>query len=104
MAMIGRTRALDPKTLRRLCVMCGYDGALLRGGDARRCARCGGDLRSRPARSYAEMEGLVSSPPPGRPAPAQPEDRILQRWLAFLFFAIVALAIAVYLFAASIPV
>ena len=56
--MLSRTRTLDQRLMRRRCVACGYDGSLLRNGFATRCAKCGCDLRKRPARSYVEMEGL----------------------------------------------
>ncbi|MFO0875237.1 MAG: hypothetical protein U0575_14870 [Phycisphaerales bacterium] len=73
----------------RRCVRCGYDGALLKGGRAPRCARCGCDLRARPARSYAEMEGLVPAPTTQRPAHRADEQRIIERWLAGAVVAIV---------------
>jgi hypothetical protein len=98
-----RNRHLQAKR----CVSCGYDGSLLRGGRARFCARCGCDLADRPARSYAEMEGLdddhplVESPRLARRADrdAHP-SRLIERWLLFgflsllMFFAIAALVAA----------
>lgn len=73
----------------RRCVGCGYDGALLRGGQAERCARCGCDLAKRPPRSYAEMEGLVGQPVilDAPLTPDRRQERVLQRWIAFLFLA-----------------
>jgi len=50
-----------PPLERRVCLTCGYRGAeLQREGSAAAfvCPRCGQDLYTRPARSYAEMEGL----------------------------------------------
>ena len=77
----------------RRCVACGYDGALLRGGEAERCARCGCDLMKRPAKSYAEMEGLfgliaVQAPQP--PDEFQPR-RIVRRWAAFFVLSLLAM-------------
>jgi hypothetical protein len=94
------------------CVACGYDGALLRQGRAPRCAQCGCDLRERPARSYAEMEGLVGRPlilgPSYVPARrlddgARSMQRAIQRWIAFLFFVLVGLTLLVGLIAAALP-
>ena len=60
--MVGKVRTVNPDLYVRRCVACGYDGALLQNGRAERCARCGCDLHLRPARSYAEMEGLIGQP------------------------------------------
>ena len=68
----------------------------VRGGEAERCARCGCDLRQRPARSYAEMEGLVGGQTT-LDAPMTDFDgigfdtRLAQRWLAFLFLSTIFL-------------
>ena len=46
---------------RRRCVCCGYDGGPLQGPRGRLvfdCPACGADLYARPARTYAELEGL----------------------------------------------
>ena len=87
MGDVGKVKTLNPTLFVRRCVACGYDGALLRGGAAGRCARCGCDLLHRPARSYAEMEGLVGRPDPvDTPlVPRLAQHTIIQRWLAFLF-------------------
>jgi len=115
-------QTLDPRMLTRRCVGCGYDGALLRGGAASRCARCGCDLRQRPARSYAEMEDLldqsltIESPyscgsssdidcllrsgrldaysAKGRP------DNMTHHWLAFTFMAMLGFCAILLLMAA----
>lgn len=98
----------------RRCVACGYDGGLLNAGLAERCARCGVDLRERPAMSYAEMEGLLGQPLEvrdiaGGSNTSQLDRRphyqqsIIQRWLAFLFLAMVGLVAFVYLAAAAVP-
>ncbi len=85
MKTAGQPGTLQQHLLQKLCVECGYDGALLRDGAA---ARCGCDLRRRPARSYAEMEGMVVRAPQRRgPSPEKPSHDLhrplLQRWLAF---------------------
>jgi hypothetical protein len=94
--MSGKLGTLERRLFMRRCVACGYDGALLRGGEAERCARCGCDLLARPARSYAEMEGFVTQRPQ-RPWGPQPQDRLLPRWLAFLFIAAVCVTTLGYL-------
>ena len=100
--MMERTQTADDRLLRRRCVECGYDGALLRGGRAVRCARCGCDLRERPARSYAEMEGL-----PGHPLEDEATDRdrreeqLVYRWVAFLFLSMLGFVAMIYLVAAA---
>jgi hypothetical protein len=95
--MLGKMKTVDSRLLAPRCVRCGYDGSLLRGGVARRCPKCGCDFNKRPMRSYAEMEGLLSEPDiadevdviePGRPPR---EDKVIHRWLAFLFFAMMGL-------------
>ncbi|MGE3109608.1 MAG: hypothetical protein AB7G11_12700 [Phycisphaerales bacterium] len=46
----------------RMCLSCGYQGRELQQRDeasAYSCPFCGADLYARPARSYAEMEGLA---------------------------------------------
>lgn len=46
---------------RRRCLDCGFDGASLQQNGSRtvyECPSCGADLYARPARSYAELEGL----------------------------------------------
>ncbi|MGD9691686.1 MAG: hypothetical protein AB7G17_02470 [Phycisphaerales bacterium] len=45
----------------RMCPCCGYRGAELQGASGQRevtCGSCGGDLYTRPPRSYAEMEEI----------------------------------------------
>lgn len=102
--MVGKVKSLDHRLFARRCVCCGYDGELLRGGTAERCARCGCDLRIRPARSYAEMEGLIGQPLTLH-APLDDDirrhERIIHRWLAFLFVAMIGLLAIVYLSAAA---
>ncbi len=103
--MLQKTKTLDPKLIVRRCVACGYDGALLRGGQAEICARCGCNLRQRPARSYAEMEGLVDQPstldePLSRP---RRDERFIHRWIIFLFLTALGFIAMLYLAAATFP-
>ena len=95
---VTQIQTLDQRLCRRRCVACGYDGALLRNGFAPRCARCGCDLRKRPARSYIEMEAL-----PARAVRRvhQPEPvlqpRMAHRWSFFLLLMLGGLVVVVYL-------
>ena len=104
--MSGKLQTIDRRLLARQCVACGYDGALLKGGQASQCARCGCDLRERPARSYAEMEGLLCEPitlhAPRIHGPG--EARLIHRWLAFLFLAMLSFVVLLYLSAAAFTV
>ena len=108
--MLGKLKSLDARLLRRRCVGCGYDGALLRGGAARQCPRCGCDLRRRPARSYAEMEGLLGPAylldrvkQPRKPPTPRPAPRLMYRWLGFAFGGLLLLISIIYLSAAVWP-
>lgn len=103
--MVGRVNTLDARLLRRQCVACGYDGDLLRGGLAARCARCGCDLRRRPARSYVEMEGLLS-PPVRKPLPIDSDNmtRMRTRWMAFMVLTMGFVVMIMYLSAAAFSV
>ncbi len=99
------TQTLDQRLCKRRCLACGYDGALLRNGMALRCARCGCDLRKRPARSYIEMEALppraVRRSMPHDPAP---QPRLTQRWSFFLLLVLGGLVMVVYLAALAFRV
>jgi len=104
--MLQKVRTIDRRLLVRRCVACGYDGGMLLGGQAHRCARCGCDLHNRPPRSYAEMEGLIGQPitlsrPPARHVN---EERAIHRWLATLFFALIGLIAIAYLTAEALAV
>ena len=103
MSTIDQISSLDRDLFVRRCVACGYDGALLRDGQAPRCARCGCDLRERPARSYAEMEGFVGLPGSEVTTDRDRPARLVQHWLAFLFFVMVGFTLLVYLLAAAMP-
>ena len=103
--MVTRTQTLDQRLLRRRCLACGYDGALLHDGLASHCARCGCDLRRRPARSYVEMEGLPGGPD-RKPKSLDPavEARLVHRWVAFVFLVMSGLVTVIYLWSAAFSV
>ena len=112
MEAAGKTRAIGHDIFVVRCVACGYDGALLKAGRAERCARCGCDLLERPARSYAEMEGLLdeADSADARPRAAlqevdavRPPYQTIQRWLAFMFFVMIGLILFITLVAAALP-
>ncbi len=103
--ILSTSRRLDPRLLRRRCLACGYDGALLRNGLARRCARCGCDLRQRPARSYVEMEGIPGvSDRRSRRLDPNVEVQLVHRWVAFMFMVMFGLVVVIYLSAAAFSV
>lgn len=85
-------RTTPHRHLARRCLRCGYDGALLKDGRAPRCSRCGCDLRERPARSYAEMEGFTPIAGASKARRERAEQRVIERWLAVV---VVALMIVV---------
>jgi hypothetical protein len=107
--MASNVKMLDYRLLARRCVACGYDGVQLRNGYAARCARCDCDFRRRPARSYAEMEGLVSPsanhhlPIHTLHEPFEPA-KLRHRWLAFLFVSMVGVMVMLYLTAEALSV
>ena len=104
--MLQQATTIDARLLVRQCLACGYDGKLLRNGLAPRCARCGCDLKKRPARSYAEMEGLISQPinldSPLNSAPQ--ERRFVNRWVVFLFFATICIIALIQLTSATFDI
>ena len=104
--MLQPVKTIDPRLRVRRCVACGYDGALLRKGQAEACARCGCDLRKRPARSYAEMEGLVGQPMTLEEplSSARREERFIHRWIVFFFLAALVFIAVLYLAAATFSV
>lgn len=96
--MVEKLRTVQDGLFVRRCVACGYDGVLLDGGRATECARCGCDLIARPARSYAEMEGLVGHPitidaPLTHLGAPGPLSRFSRSWLVFLFASIMFLSL-----------
>jgi predicted RNA-binding Zn-ribbon protein involved in translation (DUF1610 family) len=57
---------LPPSFTVKTCLSCGYRGPELQGRRGRYqfvCPECGTDLYERPARSYAELEGLAEPDP-----------------------------------------
>lgn len=89
--MAEQVHDLQSRLLRRRCVACGYDGSLLRAPSLRSCPRCTCDLTQRPARSYAEMEGLIGQPirvPVTLPQRVPTPNRLIERWLLFAFLAL----------------
>jgi hypothetical protein len=103
--MTVKTRAFNRDLYVRRCVVCGYDGAMLRGGSAHRCVRCGCDLRKRPARSYAEMEGLIGQPIT-LDSPVTDGFRpraMLYRWVGFLVIVLLGFVAMAYLASALVP-
>lgn len=81
---------------RRQCVACGYSGRFVERPGQTHCPKCACDFAERPPRSYAEMEGLdLEQPSVARAArrhafePVAGEWRLVERWLVFLFAAMV---------------
>ncbi len=101
-----KAKTVDPSLMVRRCVACGYDGALLRGGHAKVCARCGCNLIKRPARSYAEMEGLLGQPMTLEEPRSSPwrQERLIHRWLGFLFLTALGFIALLYLATATFSV
>ncbi len=104
--MLQKAKTLDPGLMVRRCVACGYDGALLRGGHAEICARCGCNLLKRPARSYAEMEGLLGQPMTLDEPLSSPrcQERLIHRWITFLFLTAIGFIALLYLATATFSV
>jgi len=108
--MVGKVKPMDHHLLRRRCVCCGYDGPAIRlalqRDAAADCPECGCDYHQRPPRSYAEMEGLLARPVPFT-APvisAERQQRLIHRWLAFLFVTLIGIIALGYLAAAAMAV
>ena len=104
--MVGNLKTVNRKLFIRRCVACGYDGALLKGGRAKHCAFCGCDLSEHPARSYAEMEGLVESmpwPPPFGPLASETRVVTTSRWLTFLVLVGLGIFSLTYLATVALP-
>lgn len=103
--MASKLKSIDSNLFVRQCVACGYDGALLQDGLAERCARCGCDLRARPAKSYAEMEGFISTEVTTGISDHSVinTSRLLHRWLLFLFFSMLMIIAIGYLTTAAFP-
>lgn len=92
-----RTRTIERRHLVPRCLACGAEQVMQHAGGC--CAGCGEDLDARPARSYAEMEGLVEadSPEPASQAFARWRQRVtLERWVLTGFTAAVTLALLMH--------
>ena len=105
-AMVGRIQIQADRLLTPRCVACGAESPRERSALAEECPSCGCDFRERPARSYAEMEGLVGHPMPlDSPADrhAAHPDRLIQHWIAFAFFVFLFMIGFVSLATAALP-
>ena len=93
-----RTSTIQRRHLEPRCVACGQ--AVASAHLVETCRACGCDLQERPARSYAEMEGLVEAVPAeaaaGDPFLAWRRSLTLERWLLTLFTAAVLLAFTLH--------
>jgi hypothetical protein len=107
--MISKVRTFDRRLLTRRCVSCGYDGVSVSRMQTARCPRCRCNLRERPPRSYAEMEGLLgmavidAEPIEQTLVEQERGTRMVHRWLAFLFFGMLGILAIAYLAAALMP-
>ena len=104
--MVGNVKTASTDLFVRRCVACGYDGSRLHGADL--CPACGCDLRERPARSYAEMEGLIGHPivlhaPLASERPERWRPGFGRRWLSFLFLVLLGFIVMLYLVTAALP-
>ncbi len=83
----AKQHASEDKLHRQRCLRCGYQGQEIQSSIAPdgervatsllRCPRCAQDLYTRPPRSYAELEGLIT---PALPARLPPPRRV---WKSF---------------------
>lgn len=92
-----RTTTIQRRHLVPRCVACGRDVSNGRSSDV--CAACGCDMAERPARSYAEMEGLVEAMAEAAvqdPFVAWRRSLTLERWLLTAFTAAVLLAFTLH--------
>ncbi|MCE2874235.1 MAG: hypothetical protein LW625_01150 [Planctomycetaceae bacterium] len=92
-----RTSTIQRRHLVPRCVACGQEVAASRAMDV--CAGCGCDLADRPARSYAEMEGLVEAVAEAAlqdPFVSWRRSLTLERWLLTVFTAAVLLAFTLH--------
>ena len=99
--METRSATLTRRMLTRRCVVCGHDGPELASRHANDyCPNCFADLGERPPRSYAEMEGLLGQPITlDSPIEVRPQraERMIHRWLLFVFFSMMGLVAIAYL-------
>ncbi len=93
-----RTSTIQARHLTPRCLDCGASCHRVAPGN--RCPGCGCDLEERPARSYAEMEGLVEASTAPAPPDALREWRetlTIERWLLTAFTAVVLVAFGAHL-------
>jgi len=98
--MATKIDTIPPRHFVRRCMSCGYDGPAIRATLSTHCPLCGCDLIERPPRSYAELEGFVElrAVAERQPVGLDPEHgRMLQKWVAFTFFAIFIVGTLAYL-------
>lgn len=79
-----RTSTIQRRHLIPRCLACGQEQLAHRPN----CPGCGTDLEERPARSYAELEGLVEFDAPAHPVDpfmAWRRQVTLERWLLTAF-------------------
>lgn len=105
--MATKIDTIPRRHLIRRCMACGYDGPAIRASHSTHCVRCGCDLLARPPRSYAELEGFVPMQEYAEPEVVGFDPRrarLLQRWVAFVFFAAFAMATLAYLAFAALAI
>lgn len=90
-----RTSSIQRRHLVPRCLGCGREQVAAQAS----CHGCGADLVERPARSYAEMEGLVEFDPPSASPDAFQDWRrqvTLERWLLTAFTSAVLAAFVMH--------
>jgi hypothetical protein len=90
-----RTSSIQRRHLVPRCLGCGREQVITQAS----CRGCGADLLERPARSYAEMEGLVEFDAPPAASDAFQEWRrqvTLERWLLTAFTSAVLAALMIH--------
>ncbi len=96
--MLGRVKTSSASRLHaRRCVQCGAESQTARGFRSASCPSCGCDFRQRPARSYAEMEGLIESRPALRRSAEELEATVIERWILVIFAGAILIVVAVSL-------
>lgn len=96
--MLGRVKTSSATRLHaRRCVQCGGEAQNSPGFRSASCPRCGCDFRLRPARSYAEMEGLIETRPILRRGAEELEATVIERWILVIFASAILIVVAVSL-------
>ena len=100
--MEARVKSLREHLYSRRCMMCGYDGPQVQNHDLDFCIECGTDLRHRPPRSYAEMEGFLGQAVTIDSPLNDPRRRyrLMRHWFAFLMLTLSGVVLIGYLLAA----